>query len=167
MGIRQTGSGSAFWLFSQFFKQILFLFFTLFNSSFLFDFFWNCLLKKERKGRKKRRRRIQGQSKCLRLVNGESRANVSKQTTAVTHSWGDAHQHMWAGRRKKTVAETKIKMRGKRKQGWGNMLETDAQTHTRATHCKTCNLTKSPPQTSKCTARAASFICQHVRSHVP
>lgn len=40
-----------------------------------------------------------------------------KQTDYSCHTltWGDAHQHTWAGRRKKTVAEKKIRIRGGKK----------------------------------------------------
>lgn len=92
MGIRQTGSGSPFWC-CGYFPNSLNKHYSFFLPCSIPRFYLTFLKLpfKERKGRTKTRRRIQGQCKCLRLVNGESRANVSKQTTAVTHSHGEMH----------------------------------------------------------------------------
>lgn len=117
MGIRQTGSGSAFRYrryfpdslnkYDSFFYFIHFLFFFFFF--FYFQFFEIALFK-ERKG--ERGRCIQGQCKCL-LPRKWGKQSECKQTEYSCHTltWGDAHQHMWAGRRKKTVAVKKTKLR--------------------------------------------------------
>lgn len=123
----------------------------MFNSFFFSIpgfFFLNCLLKK---GKEKTGRCVQGQCKCLGLVNGESRENVSKQTTAVTHSHGEMHINTCGQGGGKRQWQ-------KRKQRWGGGENKDEATcwrlmhkHTHASYRtdKTCNLTKSPPQTSE------------------
>lgn len=114
-------------IFPRFFKQILFLF-LLYSFPFfcISSFFLNCLFKE---GRGKRGGRcIQGQCKCLRLVNGESRANVSKQSTAVTHSHGEMHINTCGQGGGKRQWQ-------KRKQSWGDPHAGDwcTNTHARAT----------------------------------
>lgn len=167
MGTRQTGSGSAFWCcgnFPQFFKQILFLFFYLVQFLFSIWLFRNCLLKKE-KGRKEDEA-MRSRSAWLPPPRKWGKQSECKQTDYSCHTltWGDAHQHMWTGRRRKTVAETKIKMRGgERKQRWGNMPEPDAQTHTRATAPRDVQFNQIP-STNKQVHRQGGFLRLSTRS---
>ncbi len=64
--------------------------------------------KKERKKDEEAGLGIQGQVQCkpLSLVNVERGENVNKQTTAVTHSYGEMHIHTQGqGRRKRRKDE--------------------------------------------------------------
>lgn len=114
MGIRQTGSGSALWHWEylRFFKQILFLFvLTLFFFSIPSCWFFFKLPFKEREGEDGAMRSRSMQMPAPRKW-GKQRECKQTDHSCHTLTWGDAHQHMWAGRRKKTVAEKTTKMGG-------------------------------------------------------
>lgn len=88
-----------------------------------------------------------------------------KQTDCSCHTltWGDAHQHMWAGRRKKTVAENKIKKRGGKKTKMREHAgDWCTNTHTRATALQDVQFNQIP-STNKRVHHQGGFF--HLSTH--
>lgn len=151
------------------------------------------------KTRKKRRRKeeedgeagwgVQGRVQCksLSLVNVESGANVNKQTTAVTHSYGemhiDTHTHTheekegeWKkdgekGWRDGRRGQKRSKGQRKTKDDGTCWRLTHKHTHTRKNLHIDTSVRKTPnplhKQTSAPRGRIVSFVNTPVQSHLP
>lgn len=145
---------------------------------------WKMSIEKM-KTRKKRRRKeeedgeagwgVQGRVQCksLSLVNVESGANVNKQTTAVTHSYGEMHIDTHTHTRRRRESERRMgkkdgEMAGEDKRWW-NVLETDAQTRKNLHIDTSVQKTPNPlhKQTSAPRGRIVSFVNTPVQSHLP